>query len=237
MHGMGDDRRAYRFLAPALAAAGYRVATLDVRGHGESSAGWPGYGASVLAPDALALVEHLGGPAVLLGHSSTARAAVWAAAEAPERVAGLVLIGPFVRDTRPNLLARLAVAVVGRSATLWAMYYRSLYPAAKPADLDAYVAAMKQRLREPGRLAALRAVMGATPEENRERLAEVRCPALVVMGTRDGDFPDPTAEARLVTERLAPRGTLKLVDGAGHYPHVEMPEVTAAALLAFLAGS
>ena len=34
---MGDVRGEYRFLAPRLAQAGYRVVTMDVRGHGESS--------------------------------------------------------------------------------------------------------------------------------------------------------------------------------------------------------
>jgi hypothetical protein len=34
--GMGDLRAGYRFLAPALRAAGYRVACTDLRGHGDS---------------------------------------------------------------------------------------------------------------------------------------------------------------------------------------------------------
>ena len=38
-HGIGDHRQAYRFLAPALVAAGFRVAAMDMRGHGESSTG------------------------------------------------------------------------------------------------------------------------------------------------------------------------------------------------------
>lgn len=38
--GMGDLRSSYRFLTPKLAAAGYRVVSLDVRGHGESSVAW-----------------------------------------------------------------------------------------------------------------------------------------------------------------------------------------------------
>src|SRR5260370_27065475 len=37
---LGDLRGEYRFLAPRLAAAGYRVGTMDLRGHGESSVGW-----------------------------------------------------------------------------------------------------------------------------------------------------------------------------------------------------
>ena len=41
--GMGDLRSEYRFLAPALVSAGYRVVTADLRGHGESSVDWPEY--------------------------------------------------------------------------------------------------------------------------------------------------------------------------------------------------
>ena len=55
-------------------------------------------------------------------------------------------------------------------------------------------------------------------------------PALVVMGERDPDFPDP-AEGRWVVERL--HGELVLVPGAGHYPQVEQPDVVNPALVGF----
>ena len=42
--GAGDVRAEYRFVAPALAASDARVVTMDLRGHGESSADWPSYG-------------------------------------------------------------------------------------------------------------------------------------------------------------------------------------------------
>jgi alpha-beta hydrolase superfamily lysophospholipase len=38
-HGIGDHREAFRFLAPELVTAGFRVASADMRGHGESSTG------------------------------------------------------------------------------------------------------------------------------------------------------------------------------------------------------
>ena len=63
-HGMGDSRHSYRFVAPALAAAGYRVANVDMRGCGDSSLGWDGYSRTDIAGDLVALVRHLGGPAV-----------------------------------------------------------------------------------------------------------------------------------------------------------------------------
>ena len=48
-HGMGDSRHAYRFVAPQLAAAGYRVANVDIRGCGESSPDWDGYSRTDIA--------------------------------------------------------------------------------------------------------------------------------------------------------------------------------------------
>jgi pimeloyl-ACP methyl ester carboxylesterase len=42
--GMGDLRAAYRFLAPALRDADYRVASTDLRGHGDSDSAFASYG-------------------------------------------------------------------------------------------------------------------------------------------------------------------------------------------------
>ena len=41
--GLGDLRSVYRFLAPALAEVGFRVATMDLRGHGESDTTYDAY--------------------------------------------------------------------------------------------------------------------------------------------------------------------------------------------------
>ena len=72
-HGIGDRRQAYRFLAPMLAQAGYRVASADLRGRGESSMGWASITRTDVAGDLLALIGHLGGPAVIAGHSISGR--------------------------------------------------------------------------------------------------------------------------------------------------------------------
>lgn len=64
------------------------------------------------------------------------------------------------------------------------------------------------------------------------RIPEVRCRSLVIMGTRDPDFPDPLAEAQRVAERLS--GEVFPVDGAGRYPHAELPDKVIPRLLAFL---
>jgi len=85
------------------------VVTIDLRGHGDSSVGWPAYGSEPTAHDLLALLRHLdAGPALLYGCSVGAAAAVYAAAEAPELVRGLVLAGAFVRS--PKLTLKLILS-------------------------------------------------------------------------------------------------------------------------------
>ncbi|MBX3638400.1 MAG: alpha/beta hydrolase [Rubrivivax sp.] len=235
--GMGDLRSEYRALRPLLLQAGCRVVTMDVRGHGESSARWSDCSAHAVGGDALALIRHLdAGPAAVLGNSFAAGSALWAAHDAPALVRGVVLLGPIVRDGPPSWFAKLAVAVgfggpwrVG----FWLMYWNSLFPTRKPADHGQARAALAANLREPGRMEALRTMVGLSKADTEALLPRSRVPALVVMGTRDPDFKDAVAEARWLGRAL---GTEPLiVDGAGHYPHLEMPEQVAPALLAFLA--
>lgn len=233
---MGDLRQEYRFLAPRLVEAGYRVVTMDLRGHGESDAGFTGYAPEDVGTDIVALIEALNaGSAVVIGASMAAGAAAWAAAERPELVRGLVMLGPFVRVLPGSLLQKLMLKMLMRrpwGAAAWSRYYRSLYPTSPPADLSEYRAALKANLKESGRFRALQRMLTASKGVVEARLGEVAAPTLVLMGTEDPDFSDPAAEAQIVGERL--RGTVRLVEGAGHYPHAEMPEGTSALIQSFL---
>src|SRR5665213_2256952 len=82
-HGMGDSRHSYRFIAPALVAAGYRVANVDIRGCGDSSLGWDGYSRTDIAGDLVAVVRHLGAPALIMGQSISGGAVAAAMVAAP----------------------------------------------------------------------------------------------------------------------------------------------------------
>jgi pimeloyl-ACP methyl ester carboxylesterase len=232
---MGDLRAEYRFLTPLLVAEGYRVVTMDVRGHGESSTEWDDFSVAGVGSDMVALLRSLdGGRATIVGESMSAGAAVWAAAEAPDLVASLVLIGPFVRGETTAANALLYKALFSRpwGPAAWQWYYSTLYPTRKPVDFAAYIASLRSNLAEQGRLEALQHMLSASKSASEQRLREVKVPVMVVMGTKDPDFKDPSAEAGAVAEILHAR--LHLVEGAGHYPHAEMPEVVAPLLLAFL---
>jgi pimeloyl-ACP methyl ester carboxylesterase len=235
--GMGDIRSVYRFLAPALVESGYRVATLDLRGHGDSDATFSAYDDVAAGSDLIALAEGLGGPAVLVGNSMSAGAAAWAAAEAPELVTGTVLIGPFVRQVPVGLVPRLAFRLAllrpwGLGA--WNAYYAKLYPGRPPADLDEHRARIRESLRRPGHWRAFVATTHTSHAPVEARLADVHAPTLVVMGERDPDFPDPAAEAHLIADRLS--ANVLLVPEAGHYPQAEYPEIVTPAIVEFLAG-
>jgi pimeloyl-ACP methyl ester carboxylesterase len=235
--GMGDLRSEYRLLRPALQHAGYRVITMDVRGFGETSARWNDYSAHAVGRDALALLEHLNaGSAIILGNSFAAGSALWAAHDAPARVSGLVLLGPLVRDLKVSWFAKLTLSIGFAGpwrVWFWATYWNSLFPTHKPEDQDQVKAAITENLREPGRMAALQAMIGLSKADTAAIVPQNRVPVLVVMGTRDPDFADAAAEARWLAGQLGAE-TL-IVEGAGHYPHTEMADRVAPKLLAFIA--
>lgn len=224
--GMGDHRGQFRHLTPPLLEAGYRVVTVDPRGQGDSTGSWDDYSVEAVAGDVLALIREQDWQNIhLFGHSAAAGAAVIVAAEAPERTASLTLAGPFVRDIPMSLGQRLAVRLgfAGPWAPrAWGTYYRSLYPHQPPADLQQHIESLVATLRKPGRLEALRQQMRASKAAAENRLTDVRCPTLVLMGSADPDYADPEAEAQHVAERLA--GQHVMLEGMGHYPHVEAAE-------------
>jgi pimeloyl-ACP methyl ester carboxylesterase len=234
---MGDVRAEYRFLRPQLVAAGYRVVTLDVRGMGETSVRWPDYSVAAIGADALALKRALSEqPAILIGDSMASGAAVWAAAEAPDAFAALVLMDPVVHDMGPSWLMQPvfgALLADPWGASFWASYYASLYRSQRPADFPAYRAALKANLQEKGRLAAFRRMIMASKAASAARLARVTTPAFVIMGSKDPDFSNPEREAKFITSQLQ-QASMRMIDGVGHYPHAEAPDVTGPAIVAWL---
>ncbi len=246
-HGMGETRASYRFLAPILADAGYRVASVDLRGHGESSAGWGSYTRTDTAADLIAVIEQLGGPAVIIGQSFSGGSATIAAATRPDLVTAIVEIDPFTRPATislPGLLRNahyrrgglllMRVAVTGRIRT-WLKYLDVAYPGVKPADWDEWLGALERNLREHGSMKAAQKMGMSKPVDAEAQLANVRCPVLVLMGSMDPDWPDPRAEAEGIVSLLpAGLGRYVMIEGGGHYPNAQFPEQVAAAVLPFL---
>ena len=235
--GMGELRSTYRLLAPALVAAGHTVVTTDLRGHGESDAGFRSYGDVDTAGDVEALIRELGEPAVVVGNSMSAGSAVIVAAEHPELVRGLVLVGPFVRNPPVSgVVTALFRVMMARPwvATTWGAYLPTLYSGAKPADFAAEKARALASMRRPAHARAFSLTTRTDHAPAEAALAAVTAPTLVVMGEKDPDFRDQAGEARWIADAL--HGRAVMVPDAGHYPHVQQPEITTEAVVGFLRG-
>ena len=123
---------------------------------------------------------------------------------------------------------------VFKSLGLWLRYLDVAYPT-KPADYADYMAALAAKLREPGRMAEFMKTGKSTPADAGAQLPNVRCAALIIMGSLDPDFADPRAEGDAIVAAMpSGLGTVAMVDGAGHYPHAQSPDQVAALMIPFL---
>ncbi|MEW2051941.1 alpha/beta hydrolase [Streptomyces sp. NPDC005476] len=246
-HGMGDSRHSYRFVAPALVAAGYRVANVDIRGCGDSSLGWDGYSRTDIAGDLVAIVRHLGGPAVIIGQSISGGAATIAAAAAPDVISGVIELAPFTRKQSVPLggllrvkryragSTQLGMTMLLGSLSAWKKYLDLAYPT-KPADWDSELGRIDTKMSEPGRMKVLQAMCKSAPTDAGAQLPNVTCPVLIIQGSLDPDWADPRAEGeKIIADLPTGLGELAVIEGAGHYPHAQTHDKVLALALPFLA--
>lgn len=242
--GMGDVRGVFRDVVGPLVGAGQRVVSADLRGHGGSDATFEAYDIPSIAADLVALLEHLGGPAVLVGHSVSAGAATIVAADRPDLVRSLVLLDPHLTPgggPLTILAARLMTQAIRRpvGAALWTAYYRSLYKGRRPAWFAEHVDAVRSPLHDGAHLVAFgRLARALVATHTPLPLDRVTVPTLVVHGALDPELGDPAAELAAALAALeSPTGGAAeglLVPEAGHYPHAQRADVLAPALLAHL---
>jgi pimeloyl-ACP methyl ester carboxylesterase len=206
-----------------------------LRGHGDSDTTFTSYGDVDTAADIIALIEELDGPAVVVGNSLGAGAAAYAAAERPDLINGLVLVGPFVRNGKTTATQRalLRIAMAGPWAAMaWNFYLPKLYKGQLPVDFVECRKIVVASLRRPGYAKSFSLTTRTDHTVAESRLGEVTAPTMVVMGEQDPDFPDPRVEAEWISQTL--HGRVVMVPDAGHYPQSQQPDITTKAVLSFL---
>jgi pimeloyl-ACP methyl ester carboxylesterase len=232
---MGELRTTFRFLSPALVEAGFRVARMDLRGHGDSDTTFDRYDDVALESDIRALIDELGGPAAVVGSSMGAAAGVLVAVDHPDVIRALVLTGPFVRDVPQSrsqeLMMRAAMAGPWARA-VWMTYYSKFYPGDPGPDFEEHLSSIGQSMRGKGKRRAFSRTTRASHAQTDAVLDTVRTPTLVVMGGADPDFPDPTAEGHMIARRTD--GSAHIVEDAGHYPHAQRPDEVNPVVIEFL---
>ncbi|MFV9504327.1 MAG: alpha/beta fold hydrolase [Oscillochloridaceae bacterium umkhey_bin13] len=221
LHGAGGLHTHWGQLLTGLAEHG-RVVAPDFPGHGRSTPPAPAdlaaYGAATLAfLDALELEQ-----AILVGHSMGAAAALEAYLVAPNRVAGLILIGAAARlRVAPALLTGLADDPPAAVTQLVNAMYPEAASALRPDAINEY-------LRDPRMLAHdLQACNGW------DRRADLRPgpPSLVLVGS--DDLLTPPKLGTELSSLLA--GQCVTLEGVGHAPMIQAPAATLAAIHDWLA--
>ncbi len=217
-HGITATRRSVVHGSRALERAGHTVIAYDARGHGDSDPApeGEGYGYPELVGDLESVVaaEVGGGRFVLAGHSMGAHTATAYALRHPERLAGLVAIGPVYDGT---ITAESLTYWDGLAAALREggadgfVSYIDRFQGIDPAWRDSVLRFTRERMLRHRHLgavvAALREVPRSHPFGTLGELESIDVPALVVASHDDADPGHPYRVAAAYAERL-PRARL-----------------------------
>ncbi len=211
-HGLTATRRYVVHGSNALARAGHRLVSYDARGHGESDpAGEGSYGYPDLVADLAAILDERvsEGPVVLAGHSMGAHTIAALALERPERVAGVVLIGPAtvgVPLTPEALVSWDALADALERGGIEEFVRVNDNPRLDDHWREVVARITRERLARHRHLdavaEALRRVPRSLPFEGFDELSHLNVPALVVASHDEADPGHPRAVAEEWAARL-----------------------------------
>jgi sigma-B regulation protein RsbQ len=240
-HGFGCDQNMWRHVWPEF-AEDHRIVLFDHIGNGGSDASafdskryasLEGY-----AEDVLEICRSLDlRDVVFIGHSVSAMIGVLAAAAEPERFAKLVLVGPspryiddegysggFTREDIDGLLESLESNYLGWSSQMAPLIMGN-------ADRPGLGEELTNSFCRADPAIAAHFARVTFLSDNRDDLARVQTPALVLQCSDDAIAPE--AVGRYVSQHLAD-GRLVMLEATGHCPNLSAPQETAAAIKSFL---
>jgi pimeloyl-ACP methyl ester carboxylesterase len=244
LHGFSDNLMTWRRVVPALAVS-HRVVAIDLPGHGATARKWgapllSGYAALVAEVlDTLGIDE----PVSVMGNSMGAAVSAVFAAEYPDRVDSVVLIGmpgvtgvPVAWRAAASRPASVAMQVAMRPIPIrhlqrgfgWT-YAHAASPRARSID-PVTVLGFSASYTDRARLFALSGIARALLSELRSvrldrLLPKVQAPVLQIWGKHD----------RLVPSRHATRTAGAVVlPGCGHCPQLDAPDLLLDAVVPFL---
>jgi pimeloyl-ACP methyl ester carboxylesterase len=256
LHGAYDHGRMWDGLAPELAALGYRVVAPDLRGHGDSGRLSSGAAWAAVALDVALLARHLGPPVGVVGHSFGGGQALYVAGVWPELVRWVVNLDglgpPPAALVPPDDPAALTADLLAGADRVLPRRPR-VHPSAEalvarrravngrmPEEWLEHLVRHGTRPAEGGLVWKADPVFGVglpaafDLDALHAEHEVVTCPVLALTGAEHDTWSEMTPDE--VDDRLThlPTARHHVVDGAGHYVHLERPDAVVAEVAAFL---
>jgi 3-oxoadipate enol-lactonase len=229
INSLGTDFRIWSEVAEIL-APDFRIITYDKRGHGLSESGPDQNDVADYARDLAALLDQVGvGPATIVGLSIGGLIAQEFYRHHSDRVAGLVLCDTAAKigtdeiwDQRIAQVERAGIESLADSVL--ARWFTADFRSRRSAEL-AGMRVMLTRTPRRGYLAACGALKRA---DLRPYAGRIAAPTLCLVGDQDGSTPVALVKE---TASLIPGSRFEIIEGAGHLPNVERPEIVAKLLV------
>jgi pimeloyl-ACP methyl ester carboxylesterase len=191
----------------------YRVTSFDRRGHGRTPDSPEDFHYESMADEVIAVLEHLGTRAHLIGLSDGGVVALITAQRRPELVDRLVLIGG---NFHFDGLAQFELEPDEPAVALLVSEY-----AARSPDGPEHFGVVAEKTS---------AMWGREPTMTQDDISRISAPTLVLVGDDDAIRLDHT----VALYEALPNGQLCVVPGASHFLPIEQPEETLKVLLRFL---
>lgn len=243
-HGFGCDQNMWRFVTPAF-EEDYQVVLFDYVGSGKSD--WSAYdphrysSLKGYARDVLDICEELDlRDVIFVGHSVSSMIGVLAANEQPERFANLILVSPsprYINDAdyvggfeRPDiegLLDTMERNYLGWASFLTPIIMKNPERPELTEELEASFCSTDPEI-------SRRFAEATFFADNRDDLAKVRHPSLVLQCSDDAIAPTAVGE---YTHRHLRGSAFRVMQATGHCPHMSHPEETVRLMKEYLATS
>lgn len=239
IHGFPLCRKMWRPQAGALAKAGCRVITPDLRGFGESGSASGPISMDIYADDIVALMDHLRLDKAVVGGMSMGGYVLLNLLERyPARIAAqLFIVTKAGGDDDAGKARRTALAEAARlqgSLPVAEAFRGLLFAPATMSDDPGLVDEVFGWMRATNQAGAAAGLIAMRDrKDSTPLLGSFKQPALVIGA--DQDQAIPVENSRVIAEGL-PDAKLSILHGGGHMVNMEQPDAFNETILAFMAG-